>query len=1007
MRHFFTFFLIAGIGFLTPAWGQEKNLALHKPVTATSEDKQYPAKNVVDGIINRKSKWMTSSGKAPHILEIDLQKYCNINEVDVYTGIEEAERTPAETTQAAGFWSAKNFRMQYWDDSNWTDFPNAEVLENRLVHVKFKFSPQITTYKVRFVCDDGEPINVMEIEVLGTEAPNMPLPPQITSNIKVVPNTADKDASITVSSQVVGKSLEFVGYNQGYFFPGSNISGWLEYSNINSLRVWATMNAFVPEATVNVNNNLKDVQEFDQLKNELRQNPEKNRFIQWDKLYPLYTKMDSSSTNAMVFNYTLSELKRLHIQALLQMNTNDFNDTWGNKWKQWQRFYALAYYATKMGDVTMFAMQNEPNHVASGPMKLNQWIGGMQIVSDAVHCAVQDVNKKYGKNLQAKFVGPVTAGQNTDWWAGVTKAIRTDYHGKQIDHDLIDIFSTHSYNSPAAGYVTRVNNIRKVITDNHPLGNPLPIVFTEIGRWMNAYLIDKLETMDSPSLFTEWAGIYANNMNNGAYGMWAFKFANTASETYPRGIKSGHHLTWQGRRIVEDAYTNLALGKRVKASSESAQWPAKNITDGNKSDLSEWRSDSASTEKCLEIDLGKTQKLGSAVIYTGSAEGVFTGPDRVKKFKLQYWENNTWKDIPGTEEKNCKYVQVFQQFKQPVTTDKIRWVSTDAGVVKVREIKVFAASDGPSSRPDYNISGIQRTGEVVRLFAKGFKNELPLLQTQSTITDSGLDNYTSYDQEKQVYYMWLVQRGMFDYHLSINLAGLPVEAGTPVIAETVGPDSYGEVTGIYPTPADKKINLNLGKQSVILLTIAAHAPSKQIIRPIADAFVAGGKSSTKNFGTGQTLQVALDASKPENNRVSYLEFKMPEAKISNAKRILFRVNGKVDQGAVPFRLHVYGIPGKVWEQQKLNWANAPLLDSKEALINSVGQQAFIAGELAFDKQNKYHNLDVTEMLKKHVKDNVTFVLVRETRELGDDSDTGRKVLISSMEGVNKPELEIW
>lgn len=1007
MRHFFTFFLIAGIGFLTPAWGQEKNLALHKPVTATSEDKQYPAKNVVDGIINRKSKWMTSSGKAPHILEIDLQKYCNINEVDVYTGIEEAERTPAETTQAAGFWSAKNFRMQYWDDSNWTDFPNAEVLENRLVHVKFKFSPVITTYKVRFVCDDGEPINVMEIEVLGTEAPNMPLPPQITSNIKVVPNTADKDASITVSSQVVGKSLEFVGYNQGYFFPGSNISGWLEYSNINSLRVWATMNAFVPEATVNVNNNLKDVQEFEQLKNELRQNPEKNRFIQWDKLYPLYTKMDSSSTNAMVFNYTLSELKRLHIQALLQMNTNDFNDTWGNKWKQWQRFYALAYYATKMGDVTMFAMQNEPNHVASGPMKLNQWIGGMQIVSDAVHCAVQDVNKKYGKNLQAKFVGPVTAGQNTDWWAGVTKAIRTDYHGKQIDHDLIDIFSTHSYNSPAAGYVTRVNNIRKVITDNHPLGNPLPIVFTEIGRWMNAYLIDKLETMDSPSLFTEWAGIYANNMNNGTYGMWAFKFANTASETYPRGIKSGHHLTWQGRRIVEDTYTNLALGKRVKASSESAQWPAKNITDGNKSDISEWRSDSASTEKCLEIDLGKTQKLGSAVIYTGSAEGVFTGLDRVKKFKLQYWENNTWKDIPGTEEKNCKYVQVFQQFKQPVTTDKIRWVSTDAGVVKVREIKVFAASDGPSSKPDYNISGIQRTGEVVRLFAKGFKNELPLLQTQSTITDSGLDNYTSYDQEKQVYYMWLVQRGMFDYHLSINLAGLPVEAGTPVIAETVGPDSYGEVTGIYPTPADKKINLNLGKQSVILLTIAAHAPSKQIIRPIADAFVAGGKSSTKNFGTGQTLQVALDASKPENNRVSYLEFKMPEAKISNAKRILFRVNGKVDQGAVPFRLHVYGIPGKVWEQQKLNWANAPLLDSKEALINSVGQQAFIAGELAFDKQNKYHNLDVTEMLKKHVKDNVTFVLVRETRELGDDSDTGRKVLISSMEGVNKPELEIW
>jgi hypothetical protein len=1007
MKYFNSIVFIAAISFLTPAFGQQTNLALHKPVTATSEDKQYPASNAVDGVINRRSKWMTSTSKAPHILEVDLQKYCNINEVDVYTGIPEAERTSAETTQAAGFWSAKNFKIQYWDDANWTDFPNAEVLENRLVAVKFKFNPVITTYKIRFVCDDGEPISVMEIEALGTEAPNMPVPPQITSNIKALVNTGNKDATVTVSPEVVGKSLKFVGYNQGYYFPGSNVSGWLEYSNINSLRVWATMNAFVPESAVQVDNSLKDVDQFDRLKNELRLNPEKNRFIQWDKLYPLYTKMDSSSTNAMVFNYTLSELKRLHIQAVLQMNTNEFNDTWGNKWEQWQRFYALAYYAAKMGDVTMFAMQNEPNHVASGPMKLNQWIGGMQIVSDAVHCAVEDVDKKYAKNLQAKFVGPVTAGQNTDWWAGVTKAIRTDYHGKQIDHDLIDIFDVHSYNSPAAGYVSRVNNIRKLITDNHPAGKALPIVFTEIGRWMNAYLIDKEETMDSPSLFTEWAGMYANNMKNNAYGMWAFKFANTTSSTYPEGIKSGHHLTWHGKRIVEDAYTDLALGKFVKASFASAKWPSKNITDGDKSDQSSWRSDSASTEKWLEIDLGKTQKLGSAVIYTGSSAGVFTGVDRVKQFKLQYWDANAWKDIPGTAEKNCKYVQVFQEFKKPVTTDKIRWVSTDAGIVKVREIKLFGADDGPSSKPDFNISGIQRTGEVVRLFAKGFKNEVPLLKTQSSIIDDGLDTYTSYDKEKDTYYMWLVQRGMFDYHLNINLANLPITPGTPIIAETVGPDSYGEVTGVYQASANKKVTINLNAQSVILLTIPAHANSKQAIRPVANAFVAGGTDKAKNFGTAKTLQVALNASKPENNRVTYIDFKVPEAKISDAKRIILSVNGKVDKGTAPFRLHVYGIPGKAWEQQKLTWANAPLLDSKEALINGVGQLAFIAGELAFDNKNRYHSLDVTEMIKKHVKDHVTFVFVRETRQLGDDSDKGRQVLIGSMEGVNKPVLNVW
>ena len=51
-------------------------------------------------------------------------------------------------------------------------------------------------------------------------------------------------------------------------------------------------------------------------------------------------------------------------------------------------------------------------------------------------------------------------------------------------------------------------------------------------------------------------------------------------------------------------------------------------------------------------------------------------------------------------------------------TSKVRFVSTDKGSIKVREIKLFdseSVKDIPSS---YDISGIQRTGEVVRLFCK-------------------------------------------------------------------------------------------------------------------------------------------------------------------------------------------------------------------------------------------------------------------------------------------------
>lgn len=981
----------------------QQNMALNKPVVVTSETKDNPARNIVDGKISRTSRWQAANGKAPHIVEIDLKKYCTITELRVHSGIMDSEKKADEMVQAAGFWSVKNFKMQYWDDANWSDFPQSEIHENRLTSATFKYTPAITTSRVRLVCDDGEPISIMEIEVMGTETPNMPDPPAINTTVKSkVPAIGSQQAKITISNEVVGKTLKYVGYNQGYYMPGSNVSGWVEYSGVNSFRVWATMNSFVPESAVQVDKELSGVEEFDKRKNELRENPEKNRFIQWEQLLPLYDQPDSSSTNAMVFNYALSELKRLKVDVILQMGSTDFQDNWTNKWKQWQRYYALAYHAARQGDVSMFAMQNEPNHRNSGPMKLDQWIMGMQIVSDAIHSAVEDVNRKYGKKLEGKFVGPVTAGQNTDWWAAVAKSIRTDYHGKPVDKDLLDIFSTHSYNSPAVGYETRINNIRKILEDNHPAHKAPPIVYTEIGRWMNAYLIDKEETMDSPSLFTEWAGIYANNMKNDGYGMWAFKFANTTSGPYPRGIKSGHHYIWQGERIVEDAYNNLAYKKPVKASTIAN---ASLITDGNKSDASAWVADSANTENWAEIDLGKTYDLGSAVVYSGSASGVYTAPDRIRNFKMQYFSTGEWKDIPGTTEKDNKYAQVFIVFKQSVSTNKVRFVSNDKGSLKLREIKLFASGDGPTGQPSYDVSGIQRTGEVVRLFAKGFKNERPLQKTVSTVADSGMDSYTCYDEKSGNYYIWLVQRGSFDYKIQLDISALGIDPSATATVETVSPDYYGEVTTMISV--QRNFNVVLPAQSVMLVTIPKAKLAKAAIKPISDATVIGGNNAGKNYGEEKQLRVQLDAAKPANNQVAYVQFNMNSVDAASLQRVLLKVNGNTDKVKEPYRLHVYAVPTAEWKEKDLNWSNAPLLDSKEALVKGVGEKAFVAGEMAFTNQSKDHWLDVTELVKKHGSKNITFVLVRETRQLGDDEDKGKKVFIQSSESTHGPELIIW
>ena len=140
----------------------------------------------------------------------------------------------------------KNFKIQYWDDANWTDLPNTECTENRLDKIEFTFTPQLTTFQLRLISTDGEPVTINEFEVYGKEKKNMIVPVIQNKLPDRVHKEFPKDMLVTVNKDVIGNTMKYVAYNQGYYMPGSNISGWLEYSNVNSLRVWTSMNDYVP-----------------------------------------------------------------------------------------------------------------------------------------------------------------------------------------------------------------------------------------------------------------------------------------------------------------------------------------------------------------------------------------------------------------------------------------------------------------------------------------------------------------------------------------------------------------------------------------------------------------------------------------------------------------------------------------------------------------------------------------------------------------------------------------
>ncbi len=982
----------------------QQNLFKNANVVASSEQKQFPASMAIDGLLTRNSTWISAEeARPPHILEISADHYCDIDSIVLYTGIPSDEKKYYEEGQSPGFWNVKNFIIQYWDDANWTDLTETMTTENRLDKVVFHFSTPVSSYRFRLYSTDGEPIRVIELEGYGKMDNSMVVPTILSKADDKLPKPRATNVRVKIACETEGQSLKYVGYNQGYYLPNSNVSGWLEYSGVNSLRVWASLSTYASEKWLNKTCKVANLEEFEQLKESLRADPENCGFILWDSIAAVAVR-PVHSTNTMVMNYVFKEMSRLGIDIILQISNSSKDTSWENKWKLWQRYYALAFYAAKVGDVSMFAMQNEPNHRNSGPVPLEVWIELMKVVSDAVHCAVFDVNRLYQKNLKPKFIGPVTAGTTTNWWAQVAASERVDYRGEKIDHDLIDLFSTHSYNLPAAGYISKVQNIDQILRTNHPFGKGKPILFTEIGRWMNAYLIDKEETMDSPSLFTEWAGIYTNIMKGGGYGMWAFKFANTISNTYPRGIKSGHHHIWKGRRFFEDSWENLALGKPVRAVGTDIGYASNMVTDGNKSNQSAWAFTSNET-KWIEIDLGSETEIGGMVVYTGSAGGVFTAPDRIRSLRIEQWNGLAWELVPGTFEENCRYAQLYYEFESPIKSTKIRILTNDPGKVIIREVKLFGPNSFSQAMESYDVSGVQRTAQVVRLFAKGFKEQRPLLKCDLDVEDADLDICASVDSITGRVSVWLVQRNLFDYILELDLSELGISQVTPVIYEQVSNKMYGEACLLHSSSRGS-LSFTLPAQSVGLLTFNPDRSQVNTLSADQNAVVIGGNNSRKLYG-GSSLSIALDSRNGENNHVTYIRFSPKPLKLDKAKNVLLGVHGYCNQDTIPYRFHVYAFRDGKWNENQICWDNAPFLNEKIALVEEVGTSCSVAGELTMNNEPGYHYLDVSGIIKNDFSTDITFVLIREGREPGDDYDKNRVAFISSRMSSYKPILKIW
>lgn len=286
-----------------------------------------------------------------------------------------------------------------------------------------------------------------------------------------------------------------------------------------------------------------------------------------------------------------------------------------------------------------------------------------------------------------------------------------------------------------------------------------------------------------------------------------FRYYSTASGSFtlrelaffPPNVVNG---TEQGHPLGTDVRLNLAYLRPASASSavlNNVYGPgyARNAFDGYLDNTSRWLCTNSAAGEYLEIDLIDSHRVGSAHVYTGFIEP--TDPTRtttqpMADFKLQYLDAGTslWTDIPGATITGNTSVARAIEFSTPVTTTKVRLVTTSAFNARVQELLLFPPRTAPTSlgREVVNLPPLaanawdKYSDSSHRLRNKGPDLRLGLVNDQVIFTPA--DDSRWQETEWQLllnhrdgsYRIRHAQTG-----LCLALAALSTAAGTQVVAQ--------------------------------------------------------------------------------------------------------------------------------------------------------------------------------------------------------------------------------
>jgi autotransporter-associated beta strand protein len=392
-------------------------------------------------------------------------------------------------------------------------------------------------------------------------------------------------ATVTLNSTPIGVTPRYMGYNMGHYMPGSNTTAWSNYTGMNAYRFWAAPGDYEPtDDRSPFGDGVTTLAQFDSRKIALRAdthvNPIPNAsnpsaYINWP-YFNINFDDTQSGRNKATLNYALSELQKSGVDVVMQITRSnaaayEVND-WAGKWEQWQHYYSMAYYAAKNYDVQRYQMYNEPDH---DDITTSEWVLRLQLASDAVKSAIEDVNSITGKKLSWSIYAPVPAGTTSTidtFGKAALNANRTDYAGRPIAYDNFDTYDVHRYNSLGSSFASDQSDVfdPKVPAYNAS-GQNLPVTYTEFNRYNSGTFSTLSQSPDTPQTAAEYGGIFPGAMSEDVKGMYAFKFSDTVWNSSTTGLdekqKTGQfHVSNVGTyNIMGSTRTSETMRLAIKA----------------------------------------------------------------------------------------------------------------------------------------------------------------------------------------------------------------------------------------------------------------------------------------------------------------------------------------------------------------------------------------------------------------------------------------------------------